>query len=57
MAFWKCGLFRHPNSFDLDKFRFDPQARLELRGAYGIDEDVYILGNVARLNPEKIMRS
>ncbi len=46
-------VFRHPNSFDLDKFRFDPQARLELRGAYGIDEDVYILGNVARLNPEK----
>lgn len=51
--FGNAGFSVIPNSFDLDKFRFDPQARLELRGAYGIDEDVYILGNVARLNPEK----
>lgn len=42
-----------PNSFELDKFRFDTQARLELRRAYGVGEGAYVLGNVARLNPEK----
>lgn len=51
--FGDAGFSVIPNSFELDKFRFDPQARLELREAYGIGEDVYILGNVARLNPEK----
>ena len=51
--FGDAGFSVLPNSFELDKFRFDPKARLELRGAYGIGEDVYILGNVARLNPEK----
>lgn len=42
-----------PNSFELDKFAFDSQARRELRGAYGIGEGAFVLGNVARLNPEK----
>ena len=42
-----------PNSFELDKFAFDAKARTELRDAYGIDEKTYVLGNVARLNPEK----
>ena len=42
-----------PNSFELDKFAFDANARAELRGALGIDENTYVLGNVARLNPEK----
>lgn len=51
--FGDAGFSVIPNSFELDKFRFDPQARLELREAYGIGEDVFILGNVARLNPEK----
>ena len=51
--FGDAGFSVIPNSFELDKFRFDPQARLELREAYGIGEDVYVLGNVARLNPEK----
>lgn len=42
-----------PNSFVLDRFRFDPQARLALRKIYGIGKGTYVLGNVARLNPEK----
>lgn len=42
-----------PNSFNLGKFAFDAEARAELRVAYGIDGDTYVLGNVARLNPEK----
>ena len=42
-----------PNSFELGKFAFDPQSRHELREAYGIGGGAYVLGNVARLNPEK----
>ena len=42
-----------PNSFELDKFAFDAKARAELRCAYNIDEKIFVLGNVARLNPEK----
>lgn len=42
-----------PNSFELSKFAFDAEARCSLRASYGIDDSTYVLGNVARLNPEK----
>ena len=42
-----------PNSFELNKFAFDAKARDTLRDAYGIGEKTYVLGNIARLNPEK----
>ena len=42
-----------PNSFELCKFEYDVKARDSLRNAYGIDGKTYVLGNVARLNPEK----
>lgn len=42
-----------PNSFELGKFEFDLEARAEIRAAHGIDDKTYVLGNVARLNPEK----
>ncbi len=42
-----------PNSFNLSAFSFDPQPRASIRESLGIDEGTYVLGNVARLNPEK----
>lgn len=42
-----------PNSFELSKFLFDPYARAALREKYKINEQTCVLGNVARLNPEK----
>lgn len=42
-----------PNAFDVAAFSFDQEARLAIRKRLGIDENTVVLGNVARLNPEK----
>ena len=42
-----------PNAFDIAAFSFDQEARLAIRKRLGIDEGTVVLGNVARLNPEK----
>lgn len=42
-----------PNSFDLSAFSFDAGARASVRADLGIAEGAYVIGNVARLNPEK----
>lgn len=42
-----------PNAFEFSKFLFDRQTRVALRNKYKISEQTCVLGNVARLNPEK----
>lgn len=42
-----------PNSFNLEEFAFDGRSRKLIRNSFGIGEHSVVLGNVARLNPEK----
>lgn len=42
-----------PNGYDVKRFRPDPQARLQLRKQWGVDESIPLLGMVARFNPQK----
>lgn len=42
-----------PNSFNLSAFSFDSRARASVRADLGVAEGTYVIGNVARLNPEK----
>lgn len=42
-----------PNGFDLSRFRMDPQARLEVRKELGISPKSFIVGFVARFDPQK----
>lgn len=42
-----------PNAFDLSRFEFESESRKAIRKSYGIGEHTIVLGNVARLNPEK----
>lgn len=42
-----------PNSFDIGAFAFDNASRKAIRRSYGIGDHTVVLGNVARLNPEK----
>ena len=41
------------NAIDIDKFKFDPEARKNLRKAFGIKSDDYVIGNFGRLIPQK----
>ncbi|MDR1244888.1 MAG: glycosyltransferase [Endomicrobium sp.] len=41
------------NGIDLEKFKFDPQARQEIRQQYKIDDDDFMFLNVGRLVPAK----
>lgn len=53
--FWKKkkNVFLLPNAIDLEKFRFSPQKRKEIRMELGIDEACTVLGHVGRFAPEK----
>lgn len=42
-----------PNAFNLSRFEFDPESRDTVRDSYEIGKRTIVLGNVARLNPEK----
>jgi glycosyltransferase involved in cell wall biosynthesis len=42
-----------PNGFDLNSFKPDREARLSVRGELGIPEDAFIIGSVARFDPQK----
>ena len=41
------------NAIDIDKFKFDPEARKSLRKEFGIKSDDYVIGNFGRLIPQK----
>ncbi len=42
-----------PNGIDIDRFRFDPKKRKQIRNQYNISENAYVIGNVGRLNIQK----
>lgn len=42
-----------PNGFDLEQFRPDPTARLEVRRELGIPQDAAVVGMAARFDPQK----
>ena len=41
------------NAIEIEKFKFDPDARKRLRKEFGFDEDDYVVGNFGRLDPAK----
>lgn len=42
-----------PNAIELDKFRFDPTIRREIREELGIAEGAFLIGHVGRFMPQK----
>lgn len=42
-----------PNGFDLDRFRPDPAARIQVRQELGLRSDAPLIGQFARFHPEK----
>lgn len=42
-----------PNAIELDKFRFDPAVRQEVRKELGVVEDTFLIGHVGRFMPQK----
>lgn len=42
-----------PYGYDLNRFRPDPEARARLRGEWGVPEGVFLVGMVARYDPQK----
>lgn len=42
-----------PNGFDLDHFHPDPTARIQVRQELGLQQDAILIGQFARLHPEK----
>lgn len=42
-----------PNGFDLDEFKPDQDARKSVRRELGIDESIFLVGLVARFDPQK----
>ena len=45
-----------PNGFDLARFHPDADARVSVRAELGLSEDTPLVGLIARLDPQKIMR-
>lgn len=41
------------NAIDIEKFKFDPEARKRLRKEFGFGEDDYVVGNIGRMIPQK----
>ena len=41
------------NAIDVERFKFDPEARKRLRKEFGFTEDDYVVGNFGRLDPAK----
>ena len=53
---WLFGKYDYlvlPNAFCVDNFRYNVDARKSLREELDIDEHTLVIGNVARLNPQK----
>ncbi|MGW0903822.1 glycosyltransferase [Streptomyces sp. NPDC002853] len=42
-----------PNGIDVDRFRFDPRARVAVRRRLGLSDDAFVVGGVGRLAPGK----
>ena len=42
-----------PNAIDPERFKFNEEARKEIRSRYGLAEDVFVIGHVGRFFPEK----
>ena len=42
-----------PNGFELDRFRPDPEARIQVRQELGLPPDTPLIGQFARFHPEK----
>lgn len=42
-----------PNGIDVERFRFDPRARIAARRHLGLPEDAFVVGGVGRLAPGK----
>lgn len=41
------------NAIDVDKFKFDPDMRKQIRKEYGIGDDVFLIGHVGRFDTQK----
>lgn len=41
------------NGIDLDRFRFDPAGRNEIRNMFGIPQDALLIGHIGRFNKQK----
>ena len=41
------------NAINIEKFKFDPEARKRLRKEFGFKDDDYVIGNFGRLIPQK----
>ncbi len=41
------------NAIDIEKFKFDPEARKRLRKEFGFKDDDYVIGNFGRMVPAK----
>lgn len=41
------------NAIDIEKFKFDPEARKKLRKEFGFKDSDYVIGNFGRLIPQK----
>jgi len=42
-----------PNAIDPERFKFDEEARQEIRSRYGFAEDDFVIGHVGRFYPQK----
>ncbi|GMV51492.1 MAG: D-inositol-3-phosphate glycosyltransferase [Nitrospirae bacterium] len=42
-----------PNGIDIERFRPSPEARVRIRGEWGLSEDALLIGMVGRLDPMK----
>jgi glycosyltransferase involved in cell wall biosynthesis len=42
-----------PNGVDVDRFRFDPAARAQVRSSFGLDSAAPLVGIIGRLKPQK----
>jgi glycosyltransferase involved in cell wall biosynthesis len=42
-----------PNAIDVDRIRFDPDARERYRAEWGVDNGTFVMGSIARLHPKK----
>ena len=41
------------NAIELDKFKYNEKNRQEIRKKYGISDDTFLIGNIARFAPQK----
>jgi len=53
LGYSKAKMFVIPNGFDLDAFQPDQDARKSVRNELGLEEKTYLVGLVARFDPQK----